>query len=421
MGVSVLSGGHRLWHYQSWIPRPETGAALGSGEYCGLWGRSGEGDHLVRSNVDPLPETGANKRLIILYRGESAGGASVGTHLVAYGGRDDKLFRAAISESGYSSAFTGYPTVAQWQPIYDYIIQETNCTGAADTLACLRTIPTDALSTVFNSTFNGSNIGSDSNFSPQIDGDFLQASGTTQEKKGQFVQVPYLLGSNFDEGTSFATTGINTTAEFVADLRARTPTLDNQTIATLLALYPDIPALGIPATLTGGRPAGAFAAYGRQWKRAAAYAGDYKMQAGRRLAAQARARHHVPAYTYHFNVLVHGATAAEGAGHYREVAFVFADTAGLGYHNAVAEDPFADEPGTFGQLAEMMSRMWVSFITELDPNHSGGTFGTPPPFFPLPPSPFPPSLTLLYTFHLFEEGGGQNRPGRLCWQRNFRC
>jgi triacylglycerol lipase len=32
--------------------------------------------------------------------GESAGANSVGAQLVAYGGRDDKLFRGAIAQSG---------------------------------------------------------------------------------------------------------------------------------------------------------------------------------------------------------------------------------------------------------------------------------------------------------------------------------
>lgn len=32
--------------------------------------------------------------------GESAGAGSVGAQLLAYGGRDDKLFRGAIAESG---------------------------------------------------------------------------------------------------------------------------------------------------------------------------------------------------------------------------------------------------------------------------------------------------------------------------------
>lgn len=291
----------------------------------------------------------------------------MGTHLVAYGGRDDKLFRAAISQSGFSSAFKKYPTVAEWQPVYDHVVRATHCTDSVDTLACLRTVPTAALSAVFNGTFNGSHIGTESNIGPQIDGDFLQASGTTQVRAGQFVRVPYLLGANFDEGASLGTKGINTTAEFAAAVLDGTPGLDNGTINTLLALYPDEPAAGIPATLEG-RPSPE-SGYGAQWKRQAAYVGDLKMHAARRLAARAWAAHNVSAYTYHFNVRVNGATAYEKSGHYREVAFVFNDVLGLGYDNSVAVNPFEDEPETFFELADRMSRMWVSFVTMLDPNH----------------------------------------------------
>lgn len=31
-----------------------------------------------------------------------------------------------------------------------------------------------------------------------------------------------------------------------------------------------------------------------------------------------------------------------------------------------------DEPGTYQRVADMMSRMWVYFVTRLDPNYSGG-------------------------------------------------
>lgn len=307
-------------------------------------------------------------------RGESAGGASVGAHLVAYGGRDDGLFRAAISQSGFPSGVKSYPTVEEWQPIYDYVVDATNCTGAADTLACLRTIPADDLSAVFNSTFNGSNVGSDSATRPQIDGDFLQDSGTNQLRDGRFVRVPYLLGANFDEGASFGTQGINTTAEFAADIQRSLPPggADNATLSTILALYPDDPALGIPATLEGRPPRAS--GYGAQWKRVAAYAGDVEMHAARRLASRAWARHGADAWAYHFDVLVGGAAAEEGAGHYREVAFVFDDTSGLGYNTSVAVDPFAGEPETLGRLARIMSRLWVSFIVNLDPNRANGEY-----------------------------------------------
>lgn len=272
------------------------------------------------------------------------------------------------------SGVASYPTVEEWQPIYDHVVEATNCTSATDTIACLRTIPTDALSAVFNSTFNGSNIGSDSATRPQIDGDFLVDSGTTQLRDGRFVKVPYLLGTNFDEGASFGTKGINTTTDFVNELLANTPTLDNATINSILTLYPDDPALGIPSTLDG-RPSPS-SGYGAQWKREAAWAGDLKMQAGRRLAARSWAEQGVPAWTYHFDVLVNGAKVEEGAGHFREVAFVFDDTIGLGYENAVSENPFEGMPETLGELAGMMSRMWVSFIVNMDPNMANGELVT---------------------------------------------
>lgn len=300
----------------------------------------------------------------VVIQGESAGGNSVGSHLIAYGGRDDGLFRGAIAESGAPTALSIYYNASGWQPFYDTVVNATNCTTANDTLQCLRTVPAEILSDVFNSTAL-----EDASWRPVIDGDFLVDSGATLLRKGRFVKVPFLLGTNFDEGTAFGTQGINTTKQFIEDVISSGTNISNATAATIAALYPDIPEIGIPATLKG-RPA-ADTAYGSQFKRAAAYGGDLYMHAGRRLTNQMWAKYQVSSYSYHFNVLVNGVPAEIGATHFQEVIFVFHNLNGEGYNNSVSVNPFANEPPTFTQLATLMSRMWISFVNDLDPNNSG--------------------------------------------------
>lgn len=298
--------------------------------------------------------------------GESAGGSSVGTHILAYGGRDDKLFRAGIQESGGPVSFSRYLNASTWDKYYNNITRATNCSAASDTLACLRQVPIEALSAVFNSSVTAEVPA----WGPQIDGDLVAESGTKQLLDGEFVKVPLLHGTNFDEGTGFAPQGINTTDQFLAAVMADGP--DNATAQTIAALYPDIPAIGIPATLAG-RPPPSQAFLGAQWKRASAYVGDLAEQAPRRLVSQSWASHNVSSWSYHFNVLVNGMPATTGATHFQEVAFVFHNLQGLGYETAVAVNPFANEPESYSRLATIMSRMWVSFIVEGDPNGNNGT------------------------------------------------
>lgn len=103
--------------------------------------------------------------------GESAGATGVGSQLIAYGGRDDGLFRGAIMESGGPTGGSRYLTPAQWQPYYDRITNATNCSAAVDSLDCLRKVPTDVLSDVLNSS-----VTTGASWGPQIDGDFLQST-----------------------------------------------------------------------------------------------------------------------------------------------------------------------------------------------------------------------------------------------------
>jgi len=141
--------------------------------------------------------------------GESAGAMSVGYHLTAYGGRDDKLFRAGIMQSGGSIA-AGPSNYTTFQSTYDQLVSEVNCTDRVDTLQCLREVPFETL----NSVLNGTDGSSEYNFSPVVDGDLIRNWGSIQLNNHDFVKVPILAGSNTDEGTAFGPIGINTTEQW---------------------------------------------------------------------------------------------------------------------------------------------------------------------------------------------------------------
>lgn len=97
-----------------------------------------------------------------------------------------------------------------------------NCTNATDSLACLRAVPVDVLSSVFNSSVTAS-----ASFGTQIDGDFIRESSITSLSEGRFVKVPLLVGTNFDEGAMFGTKGVirMLSSSLLSRLLARTMSL----------------------------------------------------------------------------------------------------------------------------------------------------------------------------------------------------
>ena len=137
-----------------------------------------------------------------------AGALDVGLHRLAYNGRDDKLSRAAIMESGNPVNVNVFNGTDFYQPLYDAIVNQTGCAGQFDTLQCLRTVPFGRLNNVFNAT------PFDSGFAPVVDGDFIQRYGSLQCSDGDFVCVPIISGANTDEGVSFGPVGINDAAGF---------------------------------------------------------------------------------------------------------------------------------------------------------------------------------------------------------------
>lgn len=230
-------------------------------------------------------------------------------------------------------------------------------------MQCLREVPFPEL----NATMNGS-LGYLS-FGPTIDGDFIRTYGSQQLSRGQFVKVPIITGANSDEGASLGPTGINTTADFKASLSSFRPVSFQDVI---LEAYPDDLSVNVIASLGDQRPA---PPYGAQFRRSASFWGDYYFIASRRETAKTWASHDIPAYAYRFNAIPAGVPPEVGAGHFKEVAFVFYNIDGVGYRPDIR--PFEGKGQRYIDLADLMSSSWVSFVHDLDPNGYDGQSEVP--------------------------------------------
>ncbi|KAK5953165.1 hypothetical protein OHC33_005733 [Knufia fluminis] len=300
--------------------------------------------------------------------GESSGSFAVGQLLLSYGGRTDGLFHRSIQESG--SAATAWYNGTEWyQPIYDDIVSNVNCSDAVDTLACLRTVPYDVIYPYLNSS---TLINGGPGWYPTVDGDIVPMFPTKTLHSGKFASsVPHLYGSNTDEGTDNAPPNgiINTDEDLFSYLLNNTGfALPEFAVRRIMELYPDDPAVGIPAN-TGTR----FDEHGYQYKRIAAILGDAFYHATRLDDARSYtefASGDSKTYTYRFNTRawVNGTNATytdtiggfapeyKGVAHASEIAFVFNNPEWVG--------PWAG----YTELKNLMSELWINFAYDGNPN-----------------------------------------------------
>lgn len=300
--------------------------------------------------------TGDKEKVTIF--GESAGGASVGFHLTAYNGRDDKLFRGAAMESGNPIFFGKLNEPLDNEKMFTELLARTEC----DNLQCLRDLSAGELNTAINSTSASMNT-TLAQFWPFKDCDIVADYGSKQLADGRFVKVPIIDGANSDEGSAFSPQGINSTENFRAAIQTRAPVSDE--LATqLLEAYPDDLSVNVIANMGDARPGPPF---GSQFRRSASYFGDYNFIANRRKTCETWAAANISTYCYRFNAIPAGVPPQIGATHFQEVAFVFNNIEGTGYVPA-ATPPFTGKGQNYIDLAKLMDSSWISFFHDLDPN-----------------------------------------------------
>ncbi|RPD60515.1 carotenoid ester lipase [Lentinus tigrinus ALCF2SS1-7] len=230
----------------------------------------------------------------VMIWGESAGSVAVALQMQANGGDTEGLFRAAFMESG-ALIPTGTVDNPYEQSNYDQIVGETGCSNATDTLGCLRTVPADVLKAAMDKTPSFVSFQQlNTPYFPRADGVFIPEPAQQQLLNGQVATIPFVAGNDFDEGTvfSFATLNLTTDDEFLDYVHSnyyRNTSLE--CVAKILDLYPSDPATGSPYD-TGDN-----FAYTPQYKRMAAFQGDFIEHAPRRLFVQHLADKQ-PVYTY---------------------------------------------------------------------------------------------------------------------------
>ncbi|THV04430.1 alpha/beta-hydrolase [Dendrothele bispora CBS 962.96] len=209
---------------------------------------------------------------------KSAGAISVSLQMLANGGDTEGLFRAAFMQSG-SPAPVG--DITNGQPYYDALVQQTGCSGSADTLQCLREVP---YSTLKNAVDASPSIVSYQSLKlawlPRADGVFLTDHPQRLVQQGKVAKIPIIsVGDCDDEGTLFSFSTLNVTTDAQVRDYIKTvflPSISDSDLDALLTAYPQ--------DITQGSPfdTSIFNAISPQFKRFASLQGDAIFQAPRR-------------------------------------------------------------------------------------------------------------------------------------------
>ncbi|KAH9915056.1 carotenoid ester lipase [Epithele typhae] len=219
----------------------------------------------------------------VMIWGESAGAISVAHHMLANNGDPQGLFRAGFMESG-SPAPVGQVDNPYLQTTYDTIVVDAGCADSANSLSCLRQVPTGKLKAAMDQTptflsFKQLNTP----WFPRADGGYIKQEPQHQLISGAIATIPFVIGNDLDEGSalSFPTLNLTTDDEVLDYIQANFfRNTSRAVVANVLNLYPQDPAAGSPFG-TGSNHS-----YSPQYKRISAIQGDFFEQAPRRLFVQ---------------------------------------------------------------------------------------------------------------------------------------
>lgn len=290
--------------------------------------------------------------------GESAGAMMTG--VLFLNPELGKLARAGILESGSSNGVVAFPAShneAVWKSFVEAVPACASVAATGKTFACLKNASTEEVAAAALQSISES-------FSliwaPTLDsgrGSVYPDYPSRLYEKGHFARLPFIAGTNRDEGTLFSIQE-PLTEEAIKDVlvaqyfpAATTDQELNKTVDALLKLYPADLAVGSPYG-TGEELFGLPASY----KRVASLMGDMTFDAPRRQWSQVAAKAGVKSYGYHFTQPQ--PEPALGVPHGAEMPYVY------------AQPPPTDPTGQ--GISAAIVDYWISFTVSLNPNDGKG-------------------------------------------------